>query len=46
MNAAKAQVNAARAEQEQAALTLTSSVASAYYLLQSNLALESCCSRK
>ena len=46
VNAAKAQVNAARAEQEQAALTLTSSVASAYYLLQSNLALESCCSRK
>ena len=40
VNAAKAQVNAARAEQEQAALTLTSSVASAYYLLQSNLALE------
>ncbi|MBN5379910.1 efflux transporter outer membrane subunit [Serratia marcescens] len=40
VNAAKAQVNAARAEQEQAALTLTSSVASAYYQLQSNLALE------
>lgn len=40
VNAAKAQVDAARAEQEQAALTLTSSVASSYYLLQSNFALE------
>lgn len=40
VNAAKAQVDAARAEQEQAALTLTSSVASAYYQLQSNFALE------
>ncbi|EFE95942.1 efflux transporter outer membrane subunit [Serratia odorifera] len=40
VKAAKAQVDAARAEQEQAALTLTSSVASAYYLLQSNYAQE------
>ncbi|AGO56666.1 multidrug resistance outer membrane protein mdtp [Serratia plymuthica 4Rx13] len=40
VNAAKAQVDAARAEQEQAALTLTSSVASSYYLLQSNFAQE------
>ncbi len=40
VNAAKAQVDAARAEQEQAALTLTSSVASAYYQLQSNFAQE------
>lgn len=40
VNAAKAQVDAARAEQAQAALTLTSSVASAYYQLQANYALE------
>lgn len=40
VNAAKAQVDAARAEQEQAALTLTSSVASAYYLLQNYYAQE------
>lgn len=40
VNAAQAQVNAARAEQEQAALTLTTSVASAYYQLQSSYALE------
>lgn len=40
VNMANAQVNAAYAEQEQAALMLTSSVASAYYQLQSNLALE------
>jgi NodT family efflux transporter outer membrane factor (OMF) lipoprotein len=38
VNAANAQVNAARAEQQQAALTLTSSVASVYYQLQSNFA--------
>ncbi len=40
VNAAKAQIDAARAEQAQAALTLTSSVASAYYQLQANYALE------
>lgn len=40
VNAAKAQVDAARAEQEQAALTLTSSVASAYYLQQNYYAQE------
>ncbi|VEA67386.1 Multidrug resistance outer membrane protein MdtP precursor [Serratia plymuthica] len=40
VNAAKAQVDSARAEQEQAALTLTSSVASSYYQLQSNFAQE------
>ena len=40
VNAAKAQVDAARAEQAQAALTLTSSVTSAYYQLQANYALE------
>ena len=40
VNAANAQVNAARAEQQQAALTLTSSVASVYYQLQSNFALQ------
>jgi len=41
VNAAKAQVDSARAEQAQAALTLTSSVASAYYRLQANLAVQS-----
>ncbi|EOA2974255.1 efflux transporter outer membrane subunit [Yersinia enterocolitica] len=40
VNAANAQVNAALAEQQQAALTLTSSVASVYYQLQSNFALQ------
>ncbi|CNF20255.1 outer membrane efflux protein [Yersinia nurmii] len=40
VNAAKAQVDAAQAEQQQATLTLTSSVASVYYQLQSNLALQ------
>lgn len=40
VNAAKAQVDAARAEQAQAALALTSSVASAYYQLQANYAQE------
>jgi len=40
VNAANAQVDAARAEQAQAALTLTSSVASGYYQLQANYALE------
>src|SRR5471032_381520 len=40
VNAAKAQVDSARAEQAQAALTLTSSVASAYYQLQANLAVQ------
>ena len=40
VNAAKAQVDSARAEQAEAALTLTSSVASAYYQLQANLALQ------
>ncbi|MFI8416696.1 efflux transporter outer membrane subunit [Serratia sp. NPDC078593] len=40
VDAAKAQVDAARAEQAQAALMLTSSVASAYYLLQSNFSQE------
>ncbi|TPG64338.1 efflux transporter outer membrane subunit [Ewingella americana] len=40
VNAAKAQVDSARAEQAQAALTLTSSVAAAYYQLQANLAVQ------
>jgi NodT family efflux transporter outer membrane factor (OMF) lipoprotein len=40
VNAAKAQVDSARAEQAEAALTLTSSVASAYYQLQADLALQ------
>lgn len=40
VKAAKAQVDAARAEQAQAALTLSSSLASAYYQLQANYALE------
>lgn len=40
VNAAKAQVDSARAEQAQAALNLTSSVASAYYQLQANLAVQ------
>lgn len=40
VNAAKAQVDSARAEQAEAALTLTSSVASLYYQLQANLALQ------
>ncbi|KAA8997665.1 efflux transporter outer membrane subunit [Affinibrenneria salicis] len=40
VNAAKARVDASRAEQAEAALTLTCSVASAYYQLQANLALQ------
>jgi len=39
VNAAKAQVNSARAEQQQAALTLTSTVAATYYQLQNRYAL-------
>ncbi|MDX5630737.1 MULTISPECIES: efflux transporter outer membrane subunit [unclassified Brenneria] len=39
-NAAQAQVDSSRAEQAEAALTLTCSVASAYYQLQANLALQ------
>lgn len=39
VNAAKAQVDSTRAEQAEAALTLTCAVASAYYQLQANLAL-------
>lgn len=39
VNAAKAQVDSARAEQAQAALTLSSSVAATYYQLQSNYAV-------
>lgn len=40
VNAAKAQVDSTRAEQAEAALTLSCSVASAYYQLQANLALQ------
>ncbi|CPR14550.1 efflux transporter outer membrane subunit [Brenneria goodwinii] len=40
VNAAQARVDSARAEQAEAALTLTCSVASAYYQLQANLALQ------
>lgn len=40
VNAAKAQVDSARAEQAQAALTLTSSVASTYYQLQAKEAIQ------
>ncbi|MCG8709820.1 efflux transporter outer membrane subunit [Brenneria sp. 4F2] len=40
VNAAKARVDATRAEQAEAALTLSCSVASAYYQLQANLALQ------
>lgn len=40
VNAAKAQVDSARAEQAQAALTLSSSVASTYYELQANFAVQ------
>lgn len=40
VNAAKAQIDSARAEQAQAALSLASSVASTYYQLQSNYALQ------
>ncbi|AHG19171.1 transporter [Chania multitudinisentens RB-25] len=46
VNAAKAQVDAARAEQAQAALTLTSSVAVAYYQLQANYAQENVLQRE
>lgn len=40
VNAAKAQVNAAHAEQQQTALSLTSAIASAYYQLQSDYAMQ------
>ncbi|MCE9881147.1 efflux transporter outer membrane subunit [Hafnia paralvei] len=40
VNAAKAQVNAAQAEQQQTTLSLTSAIASAYYQLQSNYAMQ------
>jgi len=40
VNAAKAQVNAAHAEHQQTALSLTSAIASAYYQLQSDYAMQ------